>query len=32
MSHGFLRARFAGPAAKAEFDAICDFLRGELAG
>jgi acetyl esterase len=31
MIHGFLRARFYGPAAKAEFDAICDFLRRELA-
>lgn len=30
MIHGFLRARFYGPAAKAEFDAICDFLRSEL--
>lgn len=31
MIHGFLRARFVGPASKAEFDAICRFLRGELA-
>lgn len=31
MIHGFLRARFFGPAAKAEFDAICGFLRRELA-
>lgn len=30
MIHGFLRARFSGPAAKAEFDAICGFLRSEL--
>ena len=26
MIHGFLRARFAGKAAKAEFDAVCTFL------
>jgi acetyl esterase len=26
MMHGFLRARFHGPAAKAEFDFICSFL------
>lgn len=32
MIHGFLRARFSGAAAKAEFDAICHFLREELAG
>lgn len=32
MIHGFLRARFAGPGARAEFDAICAFLRRELAG
>jgi acetyl esterase len=31
MIHGFLRARFVGPASRAEFDAICRFLRGELA-
>jgi acetyl esterase len=30
MIHGFLRARFAGPAARAEFDAICGFLRERL--
>lgn len=30
MIHGFLRARFSGPAAQAEFDAICGFLRREL--
>ena len=30
MIHGFMRARFAGPGAKAEFDAICDFLRARL--
>jgi acetyl esterase len=31
MIHGFLRARFYGPAAMAEFDAICEFLRHQLA-
>ena len=30
MIHGFLRARFAGPTARAEFDALCGFLRGRL--
>ena len=30
MIHGFMRARFAGPGAKAEFDVICDFLRARL--
>jgi acetyl esterase len=30
MIHGFLRARFTGPAAKAEYDRICTFLRGHL--
>ncbi len=30
MIHGFMRARFFGPAAKAEFDFICDFLRTHL--
>ena len=30
MIHGFLRARFSGTAARAEFDAICQFLRTEL--
>ncbi len=30
MIHGFLRARFSGSAATAEFDAICAFLRREL--
>ncbi len=28
MIHGFVRARFTGPAAAAEFRAPCDFLRG----
>ena len=28
MIHGFLRARFTGPAAAAEFRVPCDFLRG----
>jgi acetyl esterase len=27
MIHGFMRARFKGAGAKAEYDAICDFLR-----
>lgn len=27
MIHGFLRARFSGPAAKAEFQVGCDFLK-----
>lgn len=27
MMHGFMRARFKGAAAKAEYAAICDFLR-----
>jgi acetyl esterase len=30
MIHGFMRARFHGPAAKAEFDFICAFLRDKL--
>ncbi len=30
MPHGFFRARFLGPAPRAEFDAICDFLRRYL--
>lgn len=30
MPHGFFRARFLGPAPRAEFDAICSFLRGYL--
>jgi acetyl esterase len=30
MIHGFMRARLRGPAARAEFDAICAFLRGIL--
>lgn len=30
MIHGFMRARFTGAAARAEFDAICDFLRTHL--
>lgn len=31
MIHGFLRARFAGPGAAAEFDAITGWLKGKLA-
>jgi acetyl esterase len=31
MIHGFLRARLAGPGAKAEFEVICGFLRQHLA-
>jgi acetyl esterase len=27
MIHGFTRARFSGPAAAAEFQAPCDFLK-----
>jgi len=30
MIHGFTRARFSGPAAAAEFQAPCDFLRALL--
>ena len=30
MPHSFLRARFEGPAVRAEFDAVCDFLRRML--
>lgn len=30
MMHGFMRARFFGPAAKAEFDFICDFMRTQF--
>ncbi len=30
MIHGFMRARFTGAAARAEYDAICDFLRARL--
>ena len=30
MLHGFMRARFTGPAARAEYDAICAFLRSTL--
>lgn len=30
MIHGFMRARFTGAAARAEYDAICDFLRRHL--
>jgi acetyl esterase len=30
MVHSFIRARFYGPSAKAEFDFICDFLRRHL--
>lgn len=32
MPHSFLRARFECPAAAAEFDALCDFLRTRLVG
>ena len=32
MIHGFLRARFSGPAASAEFDAPCGFLKAVLTG
>jgi acetyl esterase len=32
MIHGFLRARFTGPAAAAEFRAPCDFLKDLLEG
>ena len=31
MFHGFVRARFAGPAAKAEIFTIHGFLRAQLA-
>ena len=27
MLHGFMRARFTGSAARAEYDGICTFLR-----
>lgn len=30
MIHGFMRARFRGAGARAEYDAICDFLRARL--
>jgi acetyl esterase len=30
MLHGFMRARFFGPDAKAEFDYICEFMRAHL--
>jgi acetyl esterase len=30
MIHGFMRARFTGAAAKAEYDRICGFLRARL--
>ncbi|MGE0419809.1 MAG: alpha/beta hydrolase [Acetobacteraceae bacterium] len=30
MIHGFMRARFTGAAAKAEYDRICGFLRAHL--
>jgi hypothetical protein len=30
MVHGFLRARFTGDAARAEFDVACAFLREHL--
>jgi hypothetical protein len=32
MIHRFMRARFFGPAAKAEFDFICGFLKSQLFG
>jgi acetyl esterase len=32
MIHGFLRARFTGPAAAAEFAAPCEFLRHAFSG
>ena len=32
MIHGFMRARFTGAAARAEFEAICDFLSRHLNG
>ena len=32
MIHGFMRARFTGAAARAEFEAICGFLAGHLGG
>ncbi|WP_342639993.1 alpha/beta hydrolase [Rhodoligotrophos ferricapiens] len=32
MIHGFVRARFSGPTAEAEFDAPCKFLREIFAG
>ncbi|WP_342643645.1 alpha/beta hydrolase [Rhodoligotrophos ferricapiens] len=32
MMHGFMRARFTGSAAKAEFDFICAFLKSYLFG
>lgn len=32
MIHGFVRARFSGPVAKAEFDEPCKFLREIFAG
>jgi acetyl esterase len=31
MIHGFMRARFTGSAARAEYEAICGFLRERLA-
>jgi len=30
MMHGFMRARFAGAGARAEYDAICAFLRARV--
>ena len=30
MIHGFMRARFEGPAAKSEYDLICSFLSAQL--
>ncbi|MCB1739005.1 MAG: alpha/beta hydrolase [Gammaproteobacteria bacterium] len=32
MIHGFMRARFKGAAAAAEYDAICNFMRQQLHG
>jgi hypothetical protein len=30
MIHGFMRARFKGAGARAEYAAICDFLKSRL--
>ena len=30
MIHGFMRARFKGPGAAAEYQAVCDFLKNQL--
>jgi len=32
MTHGFMRARFAGPDSASEFRFVCDFLKRHLAG